>query len=42
MGGTLHMDDCSTVVLCGSGNGGRLKLYVVLKRRVVPAITTGI
>jgi hypothetical protein len=41
MGGTLHVDDCITVVLCGSGNGGKLELYVVLQRRVVPIMTTG-
>jgi len=42
MGGTLHVDNCVTVVLCGSGNGRKLKLYVVLKRRVVPVMTSGI
>jgi len=42
MGGTLHVDDCITVVLFGSGNGGKLKLCVVLQRRVVPILTTGI
>jgi hypothetical protein len=42
MGGTLHVDNCVTVVLCGSGNGWKLKLYVVLKRRVVPIMTSRI
>jgi hypothetical protein len=31
----LHVEDRLTVVLRGSAYGGKLKLYVVLKRRVV-------
>ena len=42
MGGTFHVDDCISVVLCGSGNAGKLKLYVVLKRRLVSIMTSGI
>ena len=41
MGGTSRVEDCIAVVLCGSANGGKLKLYVVSKRIVVLIMTTG-